>query len=393
MAVLPSLFPDAAERSRALTIWVTSTAIGLPLGPIAGGWLLSHAWWGSVFLINVPMVIIGVAAVAAFVPRSHGVRTNPLDLPGVPLSSAGLAALTFGFIRAGQESWGETLALTAITGGALLLAGFAAWQLRARFPLTDFELFTAPGFRWGCIFLTLMGMLMFGVLFALPLFFQAVQGASTLSTGLRLLPLIGGLLVGSRVVDRLGDGVAVAIGFVLAAAGLAVGALMSASTPYGLVACWVVVAGIGTGMVLPAAMNAALGALPEAEAGSGSALIQALRQAGGTIGVALLGTILAAGYRSAAPRVANPALAARINDSVSAGVAAARAAGRPELLTAVQSAFVHGMSAMLTVSAAMAGVLAVVALAGFRQQPGGRHRARRGRRSFVDARESAYAGH
>ncbi len=241
-----------------------------------------------------------------------------------------------------------------------------------------------------------MGMLMFGVMFALPLLFQAVQGASTLSTGLRLLPLIGGLLVGSRVVDRLGkklgDGVAMAIGFLLTAAGLAAGTLTTASTPYGLVAAWVVLAGVGTGMVLPAAMNAALNALPENGAGSGSALVQALRQAGGTIGVALLGTILNAGYRSATPHVPNPALQARIDDSVAAGVAAAHATGQPELLGAVQSAFVHGMSSMLMVSAVMAGVLAVVALLGFRQQPSGRHRARRGRPGFEDARESIYAG-
>ncbi len=149
MAVLPSLFPDTAERSRALTIWVTSTAIGLPLGPIVGGWLLSHAWWGSIFLINVPMVVVGFAAVSAFVPESRGVHTNPLDLFGVALSSGGLTSLTFGFIRAGQESWGDKLAVVTITSGVLLLAAFAAWQLRARFPLTDLGLFASPGFRWG----------------------------------------------------------------------------------------------------------------------------------------------------------------------------------------------------------------------------------------------------
>lgn len=396
MAVLPALFPDAAERARALTIWVTSTAIGLPLGPIVGGWLLSHAWWGSIFLINVPLVVVGFAAVAAFVPESRGVHSHPLDLPGVALSSAGLAALTFGFIRAGQEWWGDTLALATIAGGTMLLAAFAAWQFRARFPLTDLRLFVAPGFRWGTIFLTLMGMLMFGVLFALPLFFQAVQGASTLSTGLRLLPLIGGILVGSRVVDRLGsrfgDGVAIGIGFALTAAGLAAGTFTTVSTPYGLVAAWVVAAGIGTGMVLPAAMNAALNALPATGTGSGSALIQALRQAGGTIGVALLGTVLNAAYRSATPHVPNPLLQAKIDDSVSSGAAAARAARLPQSLAAVQSAFVHAMSSMLMVSAAMAGVLAVTALVFFRQRPAARHRARRGRPRNVDARESQYAG-
>jgi EmrB/QacA subfamily drug resistance transporter len=396
MAVLPSIFPNAGERARALTIWVTSTAVGLPLGPILGGWLLSHAWWGSIFLINVPLVVVGLAAVAAFIPGTRAAESRPLDLVGVALSSAGLASLTFGFIRAGQESWGEPLTLGTIIGGTLLLAVFVLWQLRARFPLIDLELFTAPGFRWGAILLTTMGMVMFGVLFALPLLFQAVQGASTLSTGVRLLPLIAGLLVSSLIVDgmgkRLGAAITTAIGFALSAAALAVGAFSTASTPVAVIAVWLGVVGMGMGLVMPTAMNAALDTLPPSRAGSGSALIQALRQAGGTIGVALLGTILNAGYRGATPSVPDPILQHRIDESVSAGVAVARATGRPDLLAAVQSAFVHGMSSMLLLSAILAGVLAVTAVIGLRPRSTGRHHTRRGQQGPVDERQSVYAG-
>jgi MFS family permease len=205
-----------------MTIWVTSTAVGLPLGPIIGGWLLSHAWWGSIFLINVPLVVIGLGAVAAFIPESRATESHPLDLFGVALSSTGLTSLTFGFIRVGQQSWSDALALGTIGGGVLLLAAFAAWEFRARYPLIDLELFGVPGFRWATVILTLMGMLMFAVLFALPLLFQAVQGASTLSTGLRLLPMIAGMLVSIRVVDRLGErfgsGPTIAVGFLPAPA-------------------------------------------------------------------------------------------------------------------------------------------------------------------------------
>ena len=395
MAVLPSIFPDADERARALTIWVTSTAVGLPLGPIVGGWLLSHVWWGAIFLMNVPLVIVGLAAVAAFIPESRASGSHPIDLLGVALSSGGLAGLTFGFIRVGQESWSDTLAWAAIGTGMLALTAFVAWQFRARRPLIDLELFGTPGFRWGTVVMTMMGLMMFGVLFALPLLFQSVQGASTLNTGLRLLPLIGGLLVGSRIVDRmgkrLGSGVTIAIGFALIAAGLAVGGQTTVTTPFWVVAAWQAVIGAGMGLAMPTAMNATLNTLPPSRTGSGSALIQALRQAGGAIGVALLGTVLNAGYRSATPRVPDHALQHRIDESVSAGVAVAHATGRPDLLAAVQSAFVHGMSSMLWISAAMAAVLTAVTLVAFRPAASGRHHAHRGQPGFADARESEYA--
>ena len=395
MAVVPSIFPDPTERARAMTVWVTSTAVGLPLGPIVGGWLLSHAWWGSIFLINVPLVVVGFAAIAAFVPDWRASRSQPLDLFGVALSSAGLTCLTFGFIRVGQRSWADGVALGVIGAGVLLLAAFVAWQLRARFPLTDLELFAVPGFRWGTILLTVMGMLMFGVLFALPLFFQTVQGASTLGTGLRLLPLIGGLLIGSRIADklgaRLGDGPMVAAGFATAGVGLGLGACCTATTPFWFIAAWLTVVGAGMGLVLPTSMNAALNALSPTRTGSGSALIAALRQAGGTIGVALLGTLLNGGYRSATPKVADPTLQHRIDDSVSAGVAVARLLRAPDLLAGVQAAFVHGMWSMLLLSAVASGLLAVVALVGLRPRSTGRHHARPGQPGVADAPELTYA--
>ena len=141
MAVLPSIFPDAAERARALNIWVTSTAVGMPLGPIVGGWLLAHAWWGSIFLINVPLVIIGFAAVAAFIPQSKGSQSHSPDIVGVALSSAGLTSLTFGFIRAGLQSWSHMLVWLPIAAGVALLSAFAVWQMRCRHPLVDLALF------------------------------------------------------------------------------------------------------------------------------------------------------------------------------------------------------------------------------------------------------------
>ena len=358
LAVLPSIFPDSSERARAFTIWVTSTAVGLPLGPILGGWLLEHFWWGSVFLINVPLVLAGGIAVAALVPESRSRQEVYPDPPGVLLSSLGLLTLTFGFIRAGQDGWGNVVTVVMIATGVALLAGFVTWQLHAAHSLIDLRLFASRWFSWGTIFATILSFGLFGLLFAVPQFFRAVDGASPLGTGLRLLPMIGGLLIGTRaaapVARRAGARPVLAAGFVVLAAGLAIGATASRSTGYGLTATRIVLTGAGLGLVLPAAMNAALGELPAERSGSGSALISALRQAGGTIGVAVLGTIVTSGYHSALGALNKPP----ISDSVSAGVAAARALGHSGNLRQIQAAFTHGMDLMLATTAVICGLAA-----------------------------------
>ena len=308
-----------------------------------------------------------------------------------------LALLIFGASSVWCAYSGSAAALIAarsILGiGAALLTAFAAWQVRCRHPLVDLALFRAPAFRWGTALSTLMGMAMFGVLFALPLFYQAVQGNSAMGTGVRLLPLIVGLVLGTRMVDRLGErlgaGATIALGFMVTAASLAAGAVTTAATPFVVIAAWLGLVGVGMGLAMPTALNAALGVLEPSRTGSGSALIQALRQAGGTIGVALLGTVINAGYRGATPVVPDAALQARIDASVSSRVAVARAIGRPDLLAAVQSAFVHGMSLMLLISSAMSAALAIVTVVVMRRP---RHRVRPGQAVVGDERQSIYAG-
>jgi len=362
MAVLPSLFPVESERARAFTIWVSSTAVGLPLGPIIGGWLLDHFWWGSIFLINVPLVLIACIAVSALVPETRSNRPVPADGRGVVLSSVGLLGLTYGFIEAGQNGWGTTTALLSIAAGIVLLTGFLAWQRRANHPLVDLGLFANRGFSAGVGFATAVSFGLFGLLFAVPQYFQAINGATPLGTGLRLLPMIGGLLVGTRVIGvlatRVGAGALIALGFSLLTTGLVIGATTTIHTPYGLTAIWIALVGAGMGAVLPTAMNAALGTLPADRAGAGSALIQALRQAGGTIGIAILGTILNDGYRNGLGAAAK----APVSDSASAGVAAAHALGDNTLLHTVQTAFVHGMNTTLWTCAGICAVSAALAV-------------------------------
>ncbi|WP_436520102.1 MFS transporter [Actinoplanes sp. HUAS TT8] len=370
-AVLTVVF-DERERPRALGIWVTANALGIPLGPLLGGWLLDHFWWGSVFLINLPIVAFGLLAVFAWVPESHGDRERRVDLGGVVLSAAGLVLTTYGIIEAGEKGLGDPKAVLTIAGGVVALIGLALWQRRAQAPLIDLGLFRSRGFTGGSVLATVASFAFFGLLFALPQFFQAVGGHDAFGTGLRLLPVIGGLLVGARLADRLvgrfGARVVVGTGLALIAGALFAGANTAVDSGYGYVAAWVSVTGFGLGLTLPPSMNAALAALTPESSGVGSGLIQAMRQVGSAIGVAVLGTVLNAGYRD---EIDAAGLPSAVRDSAASGVALAQRAGDPGMLDTVRHAFTHGMDVALvtTGSVAAAGVLLALILPRHTRRP------------------------
>ena len=389
IAVLPVLFaPD--ERPRAIAAVMGATFIAYPVGPLLGGWLLDNFWWGSVFLINVPVVVLAVVAVALLMPESHGARSTRIDVPGIILSSLGLAGLTYGCIKAGQDGWGNPAAAATILAGALLLAAFVAWERRASrrgHALIQLELFRSAAFTWGTILTTFVSFAMFGILFAMPQYFQGVRGLDSFATGLRMLPMIGGMVIGMVAGTRLqappkgpdgtpagsppvGPRILVTAGFVVMAAGLAVGATTSAFSGSAFTATWYAVAGLGLGLAMPAAMNAALSALTAERSGSGSALITAMRQVGATIGVAVLGTVLLSAYRSHLDLGGLPAAAgAAVRTGVGAGVAVAGALHSAALLGEVRAAFAHGLDVMLAVCAGIAGLSALLALAFLPRQP------------------------
>jgi DHA2 family multidrug resistance protein-like MFS transporter len=363
-AVLVVVF-DEETRPRALTIWITANALGIPLGPLLGGWLLDNFWWGSVFLINLPIVGFGLLAITAWVPESHGDRQRRLDLPGVVLSAAGLVALTYGIIELGERGLDDPQSLLTIGGGVVALIALAIWQRRAKAPLIDLDLFRSRGFTGGALLATIASFSFFGLLFALPQLFQAVGGQDAFGTGLRLLPVIGGLMVGARLADKLvgrfGARVVIGTGLALIAGALLAGSRTGVDTGYGLVAAWITVAGIGLGFTMPPAMNVAIGALTPERGGVGNGLIQAMRQVGSAIGVAVLGTVLNSGYRDQIDAAGLPAAA---RDSAASGVAIAERTGDPGILGTVQHAFTHGMDAALVTTGAVAaaGVLLVLIL-------------------------------
>lgn len=311
------------------------------------------------FLINLPFVAIALIAISVLMPESRSSEHRPLDLIGVVSSSIGLVSVTYGVIRAGENGWDDTISIVTLFIGLIILTAFVLWQKRNRHALIDLSLFGSKSFTWGSILATLVSFALFGLLFALPQFFQAVGGTDALTTGLRLLPLIGGLIVGAKVSDLLvtaiGSKVNAALGFAVMAAGLMIGSTTDVQTSYGFIAMWITVTGIGLGLALPTAMDAALSALSAERSGIGSALIMALRQVGGAIGVALLGSTLNYSYRSQLDLTGLPnSVVSTVRQSVSAGVAVAHKLNSQELLDNVRNAFIHGEATMLWVCGGIA---------------------------------------
>ena len=395
LAVIPVLFAPE-ERQKAIALMASATFISFPIGPIVGGYLLDHFWWGSVFLINVPVVALALIAVAILLPESRSAQRPGVDFLGVILSCAGLAGLTYGFIKAGQDGWTDAAALGTIAAGAVVLAVFVAWErwLTGRNrattagnlrgggkvrPLIELRLFRSAGFTWGTMLSTLVSFAMFGIFFTMPQYFQEVRGVNAMGSGLRLLPMIGGMVdrhdrrhpAGLAAQDGRRDGAAplasakvlVTVGFAIMAVTLGFGATTKVASGTGFTAAWFATFGLGLGLAMPQTMNAALSALSAERSGSGSALISAMRQVGATIGVAVLGTVLASVYRSHLVVTGLPAAAAAAaKSSVVAGVAVAHALGSAALLDSVRSAFVQGMDTMLWVCGGIALASAILAL-------------------------------
>ncbi|MBB5872065.1 EmrB/QacA subfamily drug resistance transporter [Allocatelliglobosispora scoriae] len=368
MAILPSIFPPD-ERGRAIAIWTGGTALGLPLGPILGGWLLEHFWWGSVFLINVPVIGLALVMATMLLPESKDPQGRRLDPLGVALAVAGLGGIVFGVIQAPADGWADPTVLATLIGGALALGGFVTLQLRSRQPMVELRLFRQPIFVWGTVSAAFVSLTLVGLLFVTPQYLQVVLGNGAFGTGLRLVPLIGGLLVGGlaseRLTKRLGVRTVVSAGMLVLAAGFALGAQTTTTGGYAEAARWLTVVGLGIGLTLPPIMDAVLAAVPEEQAGAGSGLLQALRQVGGALGVATLGSLLSFAYARDLDTSGLPAQAATAaEDSITGAVAVAQRLGDQALLSSAQAAFIHGMNVVL-VASAIGAVLGAILIAVF----------------------------
>jgi EmrB/QacA subfamily drug resistance transporter len=362
-ATLPVLFSEG-ERPRAVGIMAAATFVSLPLGPILGGWLLTHAWWGWVFLINVPVAVIGLIATFALVPASRAQKRPGMDPVGVGLSIVGLVALIYGLIQAGEHGWSSTGALAEMVGGVAVLVGFFFWEGRLRRrpggqPLLDLALFRSRSYTWGVLLSSIAIFAMFGVLFTMPQYFQGVLGTSPMGSGVRLLPMIGGLVLAAVPADRIaslvGTKISVAVGFAILAAGLLIGTGTSVGSSALFIAAWMALVGFGMGLALATSMSAALAKLSKERAGVGAAALQAINKLGGPLGTAVLGSLLSTAYLAHLALAGLPAAAAAAaRQSIFGAVAVAQKIHSPALLASAHTAFVNGMDLALLVSGAIA---------------------------------------
>ncbi len=372
LSALTILFSEE-ERPKAVGIWAAANFVALPIGPILGGWLLSNYWWGWVFLMNVPVAVIGFIAAVALVPETRSPERPTVDVVGMLSSVAGLTVLTYGLIEAGDRSWGDAAAVIPMIAGLAILVGFFLWERRlARRPggqpLVDLNLFRSAAFTWGVILAAVSVLSMIGVLFTMPQYFQAVWGTDAMGSGLRLLPLIGGLILGALPAEQLAKTIGVkltaTLGFALLATGLVMGSTTATGSSEVFVAGWMAIVGLGMGFAMATSAAAALAEIPAERSGIGSAVLQALNKVGGPFGAAILGSVLSAAYQARLDLAGLPEQAvAAIEGSVFRGVAIAQQTNSTALLDSVRTAFVHGMDQALLVSAGFAVAGAILALA------------------------------
>ena len=362
LSILPSMF-TAEERPRAISFTAAGAFLGLPLGPLLAGWLLTHYAWGSVFLINAPVVVIALIGVWFLVPEGKDPHPRPFDWVGGLLAVVGVTALVYGVIEQPIHGWTDARVLSGIIGGALVLTAFVIWDLHHPAPFVDLHNFRNRGFTWATMAFAVTGFGLFGVMFILTPFIQIVLGNDAQATGIKLLPLIGGVIVGAGLGNvlaaRLGGRVAVSAGLALTAAALVGFSQIGADTSSAAVAAALAVIGIGIGIALPTTLDIILSTLPPTQTGAGSALTRALQQIAATFGVAILGSILNNAYQSQiAPHLATLPSQARevaLNSVAGAHVIAAHLplSARGVVVRAANEAYAHGMSEVMLVSAAL----------------------------------------
>ena len=368
LSILPSMFTPE-ERPRAVSLTAAGAFLGLPLGPLVAGWLLSNYAWGSVFLINAPIIVIALIGVWFLVPEGKDPQPRRFDWVGGVMAVVGVTALVYGVIEQPIHGWTDARVLGGIIGGALVLAAFVVWDLRHPSPFVDLGNFRNRGFTWATMAFVVTGFGLFGVLFILSPYIQIVMGNDAQATGIRLLPIIGGVIagavIGNVLTARLGARIGIPAGLAVTAAGLVGFSRIGADSGYGPVAAALAVIGFGIGLALPTSLDVILGTLPPTQTGAGSALTRALQQIAATFGVAILGSILNNVYQAqlGSHVAALPSQAREVALSSIAGAHAVAAhlppPARGVVVRAANEAYTHGMAEVMLISAALVLAIAI----------------------------------
>ncbi|HEY5386078.1 MAG TPA: MFS transporter [Acidimicrobiales bacterium] len=375
LSILSNVFTEERDRSRAIGIWSGTTGLGVATGPIVGGWLLAHFWWGSVFLINVPIAVLGLIAAALLVPNSWNIAARRSDPIGALLSMLGLGGLLWGIIEAPSRTWTSPLVLGTLAGAVIVLGAFVYWERHCDHPMLRLSFFRSPRFSAAIAAMGLVLFALLGMFFLLTQWLQFSLGYSPLQTGLRVGPIALVLLVAAPLstvlVRAVGTKAVVASGLSLIAVGLG---LLSRTTVYGgytdALPLFILI-GLGTGLVLAPSIESVLGSLPRQEAGVGSATSDTALQLGGALGVAVLGTALNIRYQSRmTPLLAHEPIPGDIRrlilGSFGGALGVAQHVGGnlgAELADVARRSFVSGMDLGLVVGAAVVGVAGVVVIA------------------------------
>lgn len=372
LSIIANAFPDRRERARAIGVWGAVVGVGVAVGPVTGGLLLEHFWWGSVFVALVPFAVLTAGLAAAFVPESRDPLAPGVDVAGVLAASVTVGTLVYTIIEAPHRGWGAPLTLAGFGLTVLLAAAFLAVERRAAHPMLDLSVFRLPAFSAASSSVTVAFFALFGFIFLVTQFFQFVRGYGPLSTGVRILPVAGsiatGAVLGPVLVRRAGTRAVVMTGLTLLGTSFAWIALSPADMAYRVIVGQMVLMGLGLGLTQVPATESILSVLPAAKAGVGSAVNDATREAGGTLGVAVVGSVYASLFASRLDSSSLAALpgAALEQARTSVGAALSVAGGDPALQAAVRDAFMSAFHLGCTVAAAVcaAGVLVAIALPG-----------------------------
>jgi EmrB/QacA subfamily drug resistance transporter len=351
LSIISNVF-DPRERGKAIGIWAGAVGLGVAIGPVVGGLLLENFWWGSVFLINVPIIVFGLIAILALVPESKNPLPGRIDLPGVLLSIVGLVTLVFGIIRGGDHGFGQISSWGSIAVGVVVLGAFILWERRTDHPSLDVKLFKEPRFSAAVGSVGLVFFAAMGTMFFTAFYLQLVRGYSPLDSGLLMTPFAVAQLIfapmSATMVRRFGPKIVCAVGLGLATIGLGGFALVGAHTPIWMLCLLTFIQGVGMANVIPPATESVMSSLPREKAGVGSAISNTVRQVGGALGIAVLGSLLSGVYRGQIADhldgLPGPASdAARESISGAYGVAGSLGPAGGPLLSSANDAFITAM--------------------------------------------------
>lgn len=373
LAIITNTFTDRVERAKAIGVWSAVSGVGVAAGPITGGWLLEHFWWGSIFYVNVPVVVIAIVVTCLIVPESKDRSTPRLDRTGLVLSIASIGALVFTIIEAPEYGWLSAATLAGFAIAAGLIAAFVIWERRVEHPLLPVRIFENLRFSAASVAVTSAFFALFGFVFLITQYFQLVRGYSPLDAGLRTLPVAFSIAIASvlspRLVERIGTKLVVSGGLAMMSIGFLWVSIASADTPYSEIVGQMILLGVGLGATTAPATESIMGSLSLAKAGVGSAVNDTTRELGGTLGVAVVGSVLSSIYISS---LADGEVFGSLPDDArqlteesvaAAGAVAPNLGARAgDFITEVNDAFLSGLAVSCVVVACVAAAGSLFAL-------------------------------